>query len=158
MLTNDSFKIMDEILSDVQEVRCNELREVFHYLKSITCNYELISETYEEPLFDDLDDIIFITDDIIQDVKQFMKQATYVIQVNNITITNNQIPDYVSHIFGYLCGIMVCIQEVPQFIKIIRTKSTDDLSIIGLILRCISGVIWFIYGFLTKSTITGELK
>lgn len=67
---------------------------------------------------------------------------------NNITITNNQIPDYVSQIFGYLGGIMVCIQEVPQFIKIIRTKSTDDLSIIGLILRCISGVIWFIYGFL----------
>ena len=67
---------------------------------------------------------------------------------NNITITNNQIPDYVSQIFGYLGGIMVCIQEVPQFIKIIRTKSTDDLSIIGLILRCISGIIWFIYGFL----------
>ena len=34
-----------------------------------------------------------ITDDIIKDVKQFMKQTTYVIQVNNITITIDIISD-----------------------------------------------------------------
>ena len=63
--------------------------------------------------------------------------------------TNNNIfnlPDYVTQIFGYAGGVSVCVQEVPQFIKIIKTKSTGDLSLFGLFLRFFSGLLWITYG------------
>ena len=65
--------------------------------------------------------------------------------------TNNNIfniPEYITQIFGYAGGLTVCIQELPQFFKIIKTKSTNDLSLCGLFLRLFSGILWMTYGIM----------
>lgn len=66
------------------------------------------------------------------------------------TTNNNifKIPDYVTQIVGYAGGLMVCTQELPQFIKIMKTKSTGDLSLCGLFLRLFSGLLWLTYGIM----------
>ena len=66
------------------------------------------------------------------------------------TTGNNifNIPTYITQIIGYAGGLTVCIQELPQFIKIIKTKSTGDLSLAGLFFRLFSGILWITYGIM----------
>ena len=51
-------------------------------------------------------------------------------------------------ILGYLAGIFGVIPMIPQIYKSCKTKSTNDLSVLFIILNIISSVLWTTYGFL----------
>jgi len=48
--------------------------------------------------------------------------------------------------------IVNCIHQVPQLIKIIKTKSVDDISLSALILLLINNILWFLHGYFIADT------
>ena len=56
-----------------------------------------------------------------------------------------------NEVFGFLgtiCTIAMCI---PQMVKILKTKSVKDVSVLMFVLSFIAGVNWLIYGILISS-------
>jgi len=53
-------------------------------------------------------------------------------------------------IIGYLAGFIVAIALSPQLIKIFRTKSTKDISIIWALILMTGLLLWVIYGIGNK--------
>lgn len=49
-------------------------------------------------------------------------------------------------IIGYIAGILSVITLAPQIIKLYKTKSTKDLSLLMMIIWCISVFLWMVYG------------
>ena len=63
--------------------------------------------------------------------------------------TTNEI--YVSsQIVGYIAGVLVVSYNVPQLIRMIRTKSTDDIELLSLIFQIILNVVYVTYGTLMQ--------
>ena len=52
-------------------------------------------------------------------------------------------------ILGSMAGAFTTISFVPQLIKVVKTKSTQDISLAMFILFAIGVLCWFAYGILT---------
>jgi len=48
---------------------------------------------------------------------------------------------------GYLAGLLTLIGYLPQTIKTIRTRQTEDLSLLTFLIIGTSAILWTIYGF-----------
>ena len=51
-------------------------------------------------------------------------------------------------IVGYLGGTLIIISLLPQLFKIIKTKSSQDISLTTYIILIIAQLLWIYYGFL----------
>lgn len=51
-------------------------------------------------------------------------------------------------IFGWIGGILIITVNIPQLVKLYRTKSGDDLSYYTLVLTIIGGIFFLVYGIL----------
>lgn len=58
---------------------------------------------------------------------------------------------YIISVLGTLGAITSIGGFIPQIIKIQKTKSVSDLSLITIINFFICSIVWIIYGFLTDS-------
>jgi len=54
-------------------------------------------------------------------------------------------------ILGLLAAVLTTISLLPQLIRVIRTKSTKDISTGMFSLFCCGVFLWFIYGLLTNN-------
>lgn len=54
-------------------------------------------------------------------------------------------------ILGYFAGALTTISFVPQVIKIWKTKSTKDISLITFIAFCLGVFLWMVYGIILRS-------
>jgi MtN3 and saliva related transmembrane protein len=54
-------------------------------------------------------------------------------------------------IIGYFAGAITTIAFVPQVIKIWKTKSTKDISLITFVAFCLGVFLWMIYGIILHS-------
>lgn len=52
---------------------------------------------------------------------------------------------------GILAGVCTTISSLPQAIKVIKTKSTQDLSLTMYIMLILGLILWLIYGVLIKN-------
>ncbi|NQV56628.1 MAG: SemiSWEET transporter [Rhodospirillales bacterium] len=55
--------------------------------------------------------------------------------------------DWVS-ILGFLAGGLTTLAFVPQVVKVWRTRSTADISLLTFLALCVGIVLWLVYGFL----------
>ena len=56
--------------------------------------------------------------------------------------------DHEIDIFGWIGGILIITVNIPQIIKLYRTKSGNDLSYHTLLLTIIGGIFFLVYGLL----------
>ena len=54
-------------------------------------------------------------------------------------------------VLGYIAAIFTTFSSLPQLIKIIRTKSANDVSVFMFSFLLIGGGLWLIYGILIDS-------
>ncbi|MEW6087933.1 MAG: SemiSWEET transporter [bacterium] len=54
-------------------------------------------------------------------------------------------------ILGGFAGFLTTIAFLPQVIKVIKTKSTHDLSLVMFIMFCIGVILWLIFGIYLQS-------
>ncbi len=54
-------------------------------------------------------------------------------------------------IVGIIAGSLTTIAYFPQLIKVVKTKSTKDISLGMFILTCIGLILWWVYGYLINS-------
>ena len=54
-------------------------------------------------------------------------------------------------IIGYFAGAITTIAFIPQVIKIWKTKSTKDISLITFVAFCLGVFLWMIYGIILHS-------
>ena len=54
-------------------------------------------------------------------------------------------------ILGYFAGAQTTISFIPQVIKIWKTKSTKDISLITFIAFCLGVFLWMLYGIILHS-------
>ena len=52
---------------------------------------------------------------------------------------------------GFMAGFCTTIAFLPQIIKILRTKSTKDISVLMYLIFCTGLILWIIYGYLSVS-------
>ena len=55
-------------------------------------------------------------------------------------------------IFGYFAAILTTAAFLPQFIKNLKTKKADDVSLTTLVMFIIGVMSWIIYGYKISST------
>lgn len=55
-----------------------------------------------------------------------------------------------SQVIGYIAGVLVVSYNVPQLIRMIRTKSTDDVELLSLIFQMILNMVYVTYGTLMQ--------
>ena len=69
-----------------------------------------------------------------------------------MTILYNTTDDiYISsQVVGYIAGVLVISYNIPQLIKMIRTKSTNDIELISLIFQMILNITYITYGTLMQ--------
>lgn len=60
--------------------------------------------------------------------------------------------EFAKEMVGYVGGVMSSISFLPQVIKIWKTKSAEDLSMLTLIFLTCNITIWLTYGILIGST------
>lgn len=60
--------------------------------------------------------------------------------------------EFAKEMVGYVGGIMSSISFLPQVIKIWKTKSAEDLSMLTLIFLTSNVTLWLTYGILIGST------
>jgi MtN3 and saliva related transmembrane protein len=58
--------------------------------------------------------------------------------------------DYIA-ILGFIAGILTTSSFLPQLIKVLKTKSTGDISLLMLLMVSIGFLLWLIYGFFINS-------
>ena len=51
-------------------------------------------------------------------------------------------------IIGYIACVICVVSVTPQLIQVIKTNSTDDLSLYSIILLLINSIFWIWYGIL----------
>ncbi len=56
-----------------------------------------------------------------------------------------------SDYYGYFAAFLTTIAFLPQLLRIYRTRSSDDVSILMLVLFIIGLSFWIVYGFLSSS-------
>lgn len=59
--------------------------------------------------------------------------------------------EFTKEIIGYIGGVMSSISFLPQVIKIWKTKSAEDLSMLTLIFLSCNMTLWLVYGILNNS-------
>ncbi|MBT4540245.1 SemiSWEET transporter [Candidatus Woesearchaeota archaeon] len=59
--------------------------------------------------------------------------------------------DYIIFL-GFAAGICTTGAFVPQVVKVLKTKSTEDLSLIMYVVMTLGILLWLIYGLLIKSS------
>ena len=64
--------------------------------------------------------------------------------------TTNTDYEIIRETFGYAGGIITVIKIIPQIIKIFKTKSAKDISMIFLILGIFGGIFMIIYGLMLQ--------
>ncbi len=52
-------------------------------------------------------------------------------------------------LLGLIAGGLIAFASLPQFLQILKTKQTKDISLQMYILLNIGGVLWIVYGVLT---------
>ena len=57
------------------------------------------------------------------------------------------------NIIGHIAGITTCITFIPQLIKVIQKKKSDDLSMISLLIYETTSMLWIAYGFASNNDI-----
>ncbi len=57
----------------------------------------------------------------------------------------------ITDIFGYSAACLTTIAFLPQVIKTIRLKKTDEISLVMYILFCAGLLCWLIYGVLISN-------
>ena len=55
-----------------------------------------------------------------------------------------------SQIVGYIAGVLVVLYNVPQLIRMIRTKSTDDVELVSLLFQITLNLVYITYGALMQ--------
>jgi len=55
-------------------------------------------------------------------------------------------------LLGLLAAALTTVAFVPQLIKVIKTRSTHDISLAMYIVICTGVFLWLIYGLLVKDT------
>lgn len=55
-----------------------------------------------------------------------------------------------SQIVGYIAGVLVVLYNVPQLIRMIRTKSTDDVELVSLLFQILLNLVYITYGALMQ--------
>ena len=62
-------------------------------------------------------------------------------------------PEYPTYInvIGGIAGTFTTIAFFPQVIKVVKTRSTKDLSLVMFIIFCIGVFLWIIFGILLGS-------
>jgi MtN3 and saliva related transmembrane protein len=58
-----------------------------------------------------------------------------------------------SIVIGYIAASLVIITPIPQLYKIIKTKSSKDISIVMYVLLLVAQILFTIYGILEKDII-----
>jgi MtN3 and saliva related transmembrane protein len=58
--------------------------------------------------------------------------------------------DYIATL-GYLAGALTTLAFLPQLIKVIKTRSTRDISLVMFVVICTGIFLWLIYGILINS-------
>jgi MtN3 and saliva related transmembrane protein len=54
-------------------------------------------------------------------------------------------------LMGITASVMTTVNSLPQIIKIIRTKSVDDISIVSIIILVVGLGLWTLYGILISN-------
>ncbi|MEP0827156.1 MAG: SemiSWEET transporter [bacterium] len=54
-------------------------------------------------------------------------------------------------LLGYLAGTLTTLSFLPQLLKVIKTRSTKDISLLMFIVITIGIFLWLIYGLLIAS-------
>lgn len=62
--------------------------------------------------------------------------------------TNQEDIRFASQLVGYIGGVLVVAYNLPQLIKMIRTKSTDDVSMLSLVMQFVLNLIYIAYSIL----------
>lgn len=57
----------------------------------------------------------------------------------------------ITSFFGFLAGILTTISFVPQLLKVLKTKSTKDISLAMFIIFTVGVFCWLVYGILSAS-------
>lgn len=55
-----------------------------------------------------------------------------------------------TQLLGYVAAVLTTGANFPQAYKIIRTRSTKDISVLTYSLLAIGGVLWILYGVFNK--------
>ncbi len=55
-------------------------------------------------------------------------------------------------IIGLAAAILTTLSFLPQVIRVVKTKSTKDISLAMFIIFCIGIFLWLIYGIIIKDT------
>jgi len=53
-------------------------------------------------------------------------------------------------IIGYIAGFLTSISQLPQVIRVVKTKETKSISLLTYIILFLGIVLWLIYGILTR--------
>lgn len=54
-------------------------------------------------------------------------------------------------IVGFAAGTLTSINLIPQIIKSVKTKQTEDISLVMYLIYDLGLFLWVVYGFLLKS-------
>ena len=57
----------------------------------------------------------------------------------------------VTSIIGFIAAFFTTISYIPQLIKVMRSKSTEDLSLTTFLLLFLGLCLWLVYGILLKN-------
>ncbi len=57
----------------------------------------------------------------------------------------------VTNIVGFTAAFLTTISYIPQVIKVMRSKSTEDLSLATFLLLFLGLSLWLVYGILLKN-------
>ncbi|AHI53007.1 SemiSWEET family sugar transporter [Spiroplasma culicicola] len=55
----------------------------------------------------------------------------------------------VYELLGWIGTVLTAVYLIPQVIKVIKTRNTNDISYYSISILIIASLIWIIYGFLT---------
>ena len=55
-----------------------------------------------------------------------------------------------TQLLGYVAAVLTTVANFPQAYKIIRTRSTKDISVLTYSLLAMGGVLWILYGVFNK--------
>jgi MtN3 and saliva related transmembrane protein len=51
-----------------------------------------------------------------------------------------------------LAPIVNCVYQIPQLVKVIKTKSVDDISLYTLCLLILTNILWLLHGYFIADT------
>ena len=87
MLTPLTFSILQELLPFMQKMKASHLHILYNYFQSIDIQYSILSETDSSCDFKYINDISFISEDILEDIKTMTHKKTYILKINNTHVT-----------------------------------------------------------------------